>query len=145
MTADGGWRCEQEKYCDENLRGMTSIKRMNWFVGYLQTMFVNQCPLHQLLIANGSGWLKAHPGYRYTYTHMSVMSLLRDRIFFYWKSVYCLQQLNTSILNDAPFIFHWYNESGAGALTHLADGFKSAAPSPIGVSLEESVDKYSHP
>ena len=39
----------------------------------------------------------------------------------------------------------WYDESGAGALTHLGDGFKSAAPSPIAVSLEESVDKYSHP
>ena len=35
---------------------------------------------------------------------------------------------------------HWYNESGAGVLTHLADGFKSAAPSPIGVSLEEFVE-----
>ena len=39
----------------------------------------------------------------------------------------------------------WCNESGAGALTHLGDGFKRAAQSLIGISLEESVDKYSHP
>ena len=45
-------------------------------------MVVNRCLLHQLLIANGRGWLKPRPGYRYTYTNMSVMSLLRDGIFF---------------------------------------------------------------
>ena len=39
----------------------------------------------------------------------------------------------------------WCNESGAGALTHPGDDFKRAAQSLIGISLEESVDKYSHP
>ena len=39
----------------------------------------------------------------------------------------------------------WYDESGAGVLTRLGDAFNSAAPSPIAISLEESVDKYSHP
>ena len=73
-------------------------------LGYLETMVVNRSLLHQLLIANGSGWLKARLGYRYTCTHMSVMSPLRDGIFFFWKSLYCLPQLNTSILNDTPFI-----------------------------------------
>ena len=88
--------------------GITSIKRMNWgwFVGHLETMVVNRCLLHQLLIANGRGWLKPRPGYRYTYTNMSVMSLLRDGICFFslLESLYCWPQLNTSILNDAPFI-----------------------------------------
>ena len=39
----------------------------------------------------------------------------------------------------------WCDESGAGVLTRLGDGFKRAAQSLIVISLEESVDKYSHP